>query len=149
VDDQHDLRFALERALAHAEDAMALLAPFSRLGSGSPDDALAQAAVDVAGELDGFAGAIELARARGGDRVFPELPWDLMTAVGPEALSFDDEGRAGLDPEAAVRAGAELLPAFVAAIRRALAAPARKTPPTPAPAPPRSRPRPRRDRRPR
>jgi hypothetical protein len=148
VDDQQDLRFALERALAHAEDAIALLAPFGKL-DGPPDDALAQAAVDVAGELDGFAGAVELARGRGGRRVFPELPWDLMSAVGPEALSFDDEGRAGLDPEAAVRAGAELLPAFVAAIRRALSAPARKASATPAPAPRRSRPQPRRDRRPR
>lgn len=149
MDDQQDLRFALERALAHAEDAIALLAPFSKLESGPPDDALAQAAIDVAGELDGFAGAVELARGRGGRRLFPELPWDLMSAVGPEALSFDDEGRAGLDPEAAVRAGAELLPAFVAAIRRALSAPARRVSATPAPAPPRSRPRPRRDRRPR
>lgn len=136
-DDLADLRFALERALGHAEDAAAILAPFSQLG-GPPPDELAQAAVDVAGELDGFAGAIELALARGGRKAFPALPWELMARVGADVLAFDDEGRAGLDPEAAAHAGGELLPPFVAAIRRALAEPPR--PPTPAPSRPRSHP---------
>lgn len=116
---------------------MAILAPFSRL-EGPPPDELAQAAVDVAGELDGFAGAIELALARGGRKAFPGLPWELMASVGADVLTFDDEGRAGLDPEAAAHAGSELLPPFAAAIRRALSEPPR--PPTPAPSRPRSHP---------
>ncbi|MCM2257221.1 MAG: hypothetical protein NDJ94_16370 [Vicinamibacteria bacterium] len=135
--DPADLRFALERALGHAEDAVAILAPFSQL-DGPPPDELAQAAVDVAGELDGFAGAIELALARGGGSAYPGLPWELMAGVGADVLAFDDEGRAGLDPEAAARAGGELLPPFVAAIRRALAESPRSL--TPGPTRPRSHP---------
>lgn len=136
-DDLADLRFALERALGHAEEAIAILAPFNNL-DGPPPDELAQAAVDVAGELDGFAGAIELALARGGGRAYPGLPWELMARAGADALAFDDEGRAGLDPEAAAHAVGELLPPFVAAIRRALSEPPR--PLTPGPSRPRSRP---------
>lgn len=136
-DDSADILFALERALGHAEDAVAILAPFGKL-DGPPPDELAQAAVDVAGELDGFAGAIELALARGAGRAYPGLPWELMAGVGADVLAFDDEGRAGLDPEAAAHAGSELLPPFVAAIRRALAESPR--PLTPGPSRPRSRP---------
>lgn len=129
-----DVRFALSRAVSHAQDALALLQPHSE-----PTPELAQAVIDAAGELDGFVGAIQLAVARGGPREHPELPWQLMLSCADGALAQAGEGRFEVDPEAVLTAVSEWLPPFVAALTRTLDSP----PATPRPSLPRSHPRPR------